>query len=155
MQPSFALQFFFASHIFFARPSVNKCIFYRAKYNWRITLAWRWSSSDEFWTCLNFIHSPWYFCKIYMYREVNCGKNGCAPFSVAGLYINTGRCMFSLRGKWHFRATGNLLFRFRISWLIATSWRWEQIQSSIGLRKTPYIRIATRVTFWPINFARE
>lgn len=37
-------------------------------------------------------------------------------FRRAAIYINTEHCVFSLReGKRHFRATGNLLFRFRIN----------------------------------------
>lgn len=53
------------------------------------------------------------------YREGDCDKDKCTPFSRGAVCINTGLHV-PLRGKRHFRATGNLLFRFRINRLIAT-----------------------------------
>jgi len=76
------------------------------------------------------------------YHEGNCSKNVCTSFSREAVCINTGLYVL-LRSKRHFRATGNLLFRFRISRLIATGF---MVRANAKLTGTQRVHVETRVT---------
>ena len=82
---------------------------------------------------------PWdYFCKISRGKM----QQECMSFSRGAVCINTGLYVL-LRGKRHFRATGNLLFRFRISRLIATGF---MVRANAKLTETQRVHVETCVT---------
>lgn len=78
--------------------------------------------------------------------EIAARMNGCTPFSRGAVYINTGLHV-PLRGKRHFRATGNLLFRFRISRLIATGFT-MRANSKLAATQRAYVTTRVNTVRW-------